>query len=180
MFQSCDILLRLTRCSTFRFLNPFIYLPMQFALHLLGGNTCIHVSCYLLVLELIFRFISRICFLFFVPGSSLELYHQFSPACKSCLSILDSQWMVIHTNERNILICLCPYKLMRISLSAHKFLLFNPWHYMLNVSTSATRTVNIFSIAVHKFPNYFEKCPLFGQILITCLKCSKAFLLLSS
>lgn len=86
--------------------------------------------------------------------------------------------MVIHTNERNILICLCPYKLMRISLSTHKFLLFNPWHYMLNVSTSATKTVNIFSIVVHKFPNYFEKCPLFGQILIAYLKYSRACLIL--
>ena len=34
--------------------------------------------------------------------------------------------------------------------------------------------VNVFSIAVHIFRNLFRKiCPLFGQILVRCLKCSK-------
>ena len=36
---------------------------------------------------------------------------------------------------------------------------------------------NVFNIAVHASCNLFwEKCSLFGKILVTCLKCSKVFL----
>ena len=36
-------------------------------------------------------------------------------------------------------------------------------------------SINIFSIVVHVFPNLFWKiCPLFGHILLTCLKCSRS------
>ena len=40
---------------------------------------------------------------------------------------------------------------------------------------SKLESTYIFSIAVHLFRNLFLKiCPLFGQILIMCLKCSRA------
>ena len=63
-----------------------------------------------------------------------------------------------------------------VSLSAHTFLFcFYPWPYILNVTLFTKNFVNIFSIAVQEFRNLFWKiCPLFGQILITCLKCSRA------
>ena len=55
------------------------------------------------------------------------------------------------------------------------FVCFYPWPYILNVQTSSRKIVDIFSIAVHVLGNLFWKiCPLFGQILITCLKCSRA------
>ena len=38
---------RFTRCYPFWFLNHLGYHPVQFCFRLLGGNTCIHVSCYL-------------------------------------------------------------------------------------------------------------------------------------
>ena len=42
-------------------------------------------------------------------------------------------------------------------------------------------TAGVFSIAAQVFRNFFLKiCPLFGQILITCLKCSRASFLPSS
>ena len=68
------------------------------------------------------------------------------------------------------------------SLSAHMFLFcFCPWPYILNVTLFSKNFVNIFSIALHVFSNSFWKiCPLFGQILITCLKCFRASFSLSS
>ena len=39
----------------FWFLNPFKYLSVQFSSCLLAGKTCIHVSCYLLILGLILK-----------------------------------------------------------------------------------------------------------------------------
>ena len=50
-----------------------------------------------------------------------------------------------------------------------------PWPYTLDIQTSSRERVNIFSIAFHVFRNLFGKiCPLFGQILITCLKRPRA------
>ena len=68
------------------------------------------------------------------------------------------------------------YKLTLISFSVYIILYcFYPRTYILNVKTSTCKSVNIFSIAVHVFCNMFWKiCPLFRQILITCLKCSRA------
>ena len=58
---------------------------------------------------------------------------------------------------------------------------FYPWPYVVNVCTSSGKASDVFSIAVHVFRNLFWKiCPLFGQILITCLKCSKVSFLPSS
>ena len=41
---------RFTRCSSFRFLYPLEYFPVQFSC-LLAGNTWVHFFCYLLVLD---------------------------------------------------------------------------------------------------------------------------------
>ena len=55
------------------------------------------------------------------------------------------------------------------------FYIFYPWPYKLNVQTSSRHSFNIFSIAFHVFRNLFWKIyPPFGQILIPCLKCSRA------
>ena len=70
-------------------------------------------------------------------------------------------------------------------LSAHVFLsCFYPWPYVLNNQTFSSNSVNIFSSGVHLFCNLFlkkkQKNSLFGQILTTCLKCSRASFLTSS
>ena len=53
---------------------------------------------------------------------------------------------------------------------------YSPWLYILNVLTQSHDNADLFSNAVQVFRNLFWKmCPLFGQILITCLKCSRAF-----
>ena len=66
------------------------------------------------------------------------------------------------------------YKLSLVLLSPRTFsFCFYPWPYILSLQT-CSRKSSIFSIAVHGFRNLFWKiCPLFGKILITCLKCSR-------
>ena len=100
----------------------------------------------------------------------------------SCFSIFDSKWMQSHHRGIQLslsLICVFvhDYKLRLTLFSAHMFLFcFYPWPYTLNIQTCSCK-----SIAVHIFCNLFWKiCPLFGQILITCLKCSRASFLPSS
>ena len=68
---------------------------------------------------------------------------------------------------------LCLYLLYHFLLICSHMLLFcYPWSYILD----ASNFVNIFSIATHVFHNLFWKiCPILGQILITCLKFSRAF-----
>ena len=68
------------------------------------------------------------------------------------------------------------------SLSARMFLFcFYPWPYLLTVKTFGSELGYVFSIAAHVVRNLFLKiCPLFGQILITCVKCSRASFLPSS
>ena len=68
-----------------------------------------------------------------------------------------------------------------VSLSANMFLFcFHPWPYILNMDTSSHNGADIFSIAVQVFLDLFwKKCLLFGQMLITCLKCFRASFLLS-
>ena len=53
--QSCLIHKDLQDIPPFWFLNPFKYLSVQFSSCLLACKTCIHVSCYLLILGLIFK-----------------------------------------------------------------------------------------------------------------------------
>ena len=56
-----------------------------------------------------------------------------------------------------------------------------PWPYALNVQSSSCKGTDVFSVADQVFRNLFWKiCPLFRQILITFLKCSRASFLLSS
>ena len=62
-----------------------------------------------------------------------------------------------------------------ISDVAYVLICFYPWVYILNVKSPTRKLLNMFSIAVHIFRNLFCKiCPLFGQILIKCLECSRA------
>ena len=124
----------------------------------------------------------------FVLLDLLEFCHQLSPACRPCLSIFYSQWneatqfkpRVHHYLNLPIATNSCVYRAIVISCCAHMFsYCFYPWPYMLNVSLFSSSYVNLFSIAVHVFHNLFWKiCPLFGKILITCSKCSGAFLYL--
>ena len=59
------------------------------------------------------------------------------------------------------------------------FLLFYNWLFILNVQLSSGTGSIIFSMSVHVFRNLFWKLyPLFGQILITRFKFSRAFFLL--
>ena len=113
---------------------------------------------------------SKILCGFFLVWFWLSNTGKTSPDCKSWFSIFDSQWMLTHTN--GILSYLCPYKVMLIILSAY---CFYTWPYVLNVPTLNSKGLNIFCMAVHIFRNLFWKiCPLFGKILISCLKCSRA------
>ena len=62
-----------------------------------------------------------------------------------------------------------------LTLSAMFLLCFYPWPECLNVLTSCCDSADIFINAVHVFRNLFWRiCRLFEQILITCLKCSRA------
>ena len=68
-----------------------------------------------------------------------------------------------------------PDQLTLMSLSVRMFLFcFYPLSYTLNVLISSRKTADVFSIATHVLCDLFLKiCPLFGKILITCLKCSR-------
>ena len=82
-------------------------------------------------------------------------------------------------HQRDIILCLCPYqtKLTVMLLSTLTCLFcFYPWPYILNVWTCSCETADVFNETAHVFCNLFwQICPLFGQILITCLKCFRAF-----
>ena len=82
-------------------------------------------------------------------------------------------------HQRDIILCLCPYqtKLTLMLLSALTSLFcFYPWPNILKMWTCSCKTADVFSETAHVFCNLFWKiCPLFGQILITCLKCFRAF-----
>ena len=67
-----------------------------------------------------------------------------------------------------------------ITFYLNVFIFFYPWHYILNGKT-CRKTADVLSIAAQLFVNLFWKtCPLFGQVLITCLKFSRASFLLFS
>ena len=122
------------------------------------------------------------CFLLLDP---LEFCQQLSLAWKPYLSIFNSQWNEFYSKPMDKIIWTCLYKLSLIfviTIFAHIILFcFYPWPYILNVSLFSSNVLDIFSITVHVFRNLFWKiCRLFGQILITCLKCSRAPFSLSS
>ena len=76
--------------------------------------------------------------------------------------------------QGDIIKCLYPYKLMSYCCYVF-YLVFICGPYILRVQTDSLESVNIFSIVAHVFRNLFWKiCPLFGKILITCLKSCKA------
>ena len=78
-------------------------------------------------------------------------------------------YVLSHTN-----LCLCFF--YACAFYSYNFLFsFDSWPCILNDDKSSITRLNIFSMAVHVFCNFFLKiCPLFGQVLITCLKYSRA------
>ena len=85
--------------------------------------------------------------------------------------------------QRNTTICFYPWlqnEAYIISPSTHMFLYcLYPWLYIFNVQTCRFDGADIFSITVH-VSRIWKISPLFGQILITCLKCSRVSFLPSS
>ena len=74
---------------------------------------------------------------------------------------------------------MCFYKWLQtdanIVFCSYVLYCFYPWPYILNVQIWSHKTIDIFSVAIDVFLNLFWKiCPLFMQILITCLKCFRA------
>ena len=71
------------------------------------------------------------------------------------------------------------YRFLRFACM--RLLCFYRWPNLLNLKTVSREPDYVFRNTVHVFANLFLKIrPLFGQILITCLKCSRAFFSLSS
>ena len=79
----------------------------------------------------------------------------------------------------------CQYKIhFRLTwlsvLRLYVFVCFHPWPYLLSIQTFSRESVDVFNIATLVFPDLFLKiCSLYGQILITCLKCSRVSFSLS-
>ena len=89
--------------------------------------TKLFLHCFSLILTLIFRlkvlFLDSYldfcsCIYLFI---TLNFCHQFFPTCKSCFSILDSKRILTYIKG---ILCLRPYKIMLVPLSAHIFLRF--------------------------------------------------------
>ena len=102
----------------------------------------------------------------------------------SILTHLTSQWMLTHTRVIIMSLLVCQYTLgwyHSLRFAPMFFFCFYPWPYLLNIQTFSHEPIAVFIIAGQVFPNLFLKiCPLFGQILITCMKCSRASFSLSS
>ena len=113
---------------------------------------------------------------FFASGS-IGILLSTSPCLQTLFVHFNSHWMLTSSNQRDIIICPYPYKLVLLSLSAHSHMIlfcFYSWSYTLNVRLFSSDLVNIFS-AVHIFRYLFWKIfALFGKMVITCLKCSRA------
>ena len=84
-------------------------------------------------------------------------------------------------NYMSFLVCQYKIHLRLISLSALRSYVFILFLSLALLTKHSRDPVDVFSIAAHVFPNLFIKIwPLFGQILITCLKCSRASFSISS
>ena len=84
-------------------------------------------------------------------------------------------------NYMSFLVCQYKIHLRLISLSALRSYVFILFLSLALLTKHSRDPVDVFSIAAHVFPNLFIKIwPLFGQILITCLKCSRASSSISS
>ena len=90
-------------------------------------------------------------------------------------------WFTMNTNpyQKDIVVSLpiqtCTACIGYVAFSSYFFISFYPWPYILNIRMPSSKIINIFTIAVYITRNVFWKiCPLFGQLLITCLKCSRA------
>ena len=67
------------------------------------------------------------------------------------------------SNQNNIVICFCPYKLMLnyIAFCSYVLICFYPWSYILNVRTSST-VLLIFSVLSSTYcVIYSEKCAIY-------------------
>ena len=89
---------------------------------------------------------------------------------------IHKEWKPIPGCQRYTITCLSPWLQTYVSTAFYSriFIFFYLWPYILNVQTSIHDSADIFRVTVHVFHNLFWKIgPLFGQILITCLKFSR-------
>ena len=124
-------------------------------------------SIYIISFVFVFVFCSPIFFWVFINPSQLVNF--------VCLFLIHNE-SYPHTNQNHITLCPYPGKRMLMLLSAHMFLFcFYPWSWILKVRLSSNSLINAFIFVVHIFHNlYWRIFLLFRQILITCLKCSRA------
>ena len=89
-------------------------------------------------------------------------------------------WFTINANiyQRDMIKCLFSIvtHASSMSLFTHMFwFYFYSWFYILSEQIFSGTSVSMSSVTTHVLHNSFWKIrPLFGQILITCLKCSRA------
>ena len=109
----------------------------------------------------------------------IGILSSFSPTYKSCSSIFgllipEGYNYLFFSNKLMLTICWF--------LSVHLFLFcFYVWSYILYVQIYSGSSAKISSIMIHVFCNLFKKiCPLFGKVLFTCWKCSRASFLPST
>ena len=114
--------------------------------------------------------------------AELEICNDLSPVY---ISFFFGFWFTINANmyQRDMIKCLFSIvtHANSMSLFAHMFwFCFHSWLYILNERIFSGTSVSMSSMTTHVLHNLFWKIrPLFGQILITCLKCSRASFLLS-
>ena len=134
-----------------------------------------NISCGCTILFLYFDWQNlHSCFLLLSCTWKSEFFHELSPVCKSCSSVFNSKWVLTHPNSQTKGICL--YKLILGNIAFRFYVLFYFFSMALHTKCPSIYRwiVYIFSIAFHVVRNLFWKiCPLFGQILVKCLKCSR-------
>ena len=127
---------------------------MQFYSCLLFSNTCMHVSCYL------------------ACSRKSEFCHELFPTYKSCSSIFNSQWMLTHPKQSDLLM---PSYVWQYRFLVACFFVFYPWSYILNARDFSIGLLIRSLLRSTYSVIYSEKCLLFKLILVTCPKCSMAF-----
>ena len=112
---------KFTKCSSYdSFILSNIQIPpvaVQFYSCILVGKTSIHVSCYL------------------VSTTKSEFCHQLYPAYKSCSSVFNTQWVLTHPSQRDLLVQTHAWQ-YRFLLVCFYYLFFH-WLYILNIRALA-------------------------------------------